>query len=261
MDLASKEHWTKRYALLRDNVKPGWTPNDYNSLVLEKALLRSIRKQNPYRILEIGCGASKWLPYLAKRTKAIVAGIDYSGLGCELARAHLKAEGVSGTIYCLDLFEADPMQVGEYDFVFSLGLVEHFTDLEYTLGSITKFLSSGGTLFTEVPNLRSFHGLLSRIWQPKVMAKHQTTSKTQLIRAYQKVGLSDIEAQHCGLFSFDVVAWGVEPRWPGLERKVMPFIRRTIRLTSSFLRRLEAFDVTIPFFSPFICVTGKSLPN
>jgi 2-polyprenyl-3-methyl-5-hydroxy-6-metoxy-1,4-benzoquinol methylase len=255
-DLASPEHWTKRYEMEQEIIKPGWTPHDYNSLVLEHALLKGISKCNPQRILEIGCGGSTWLPYLAKKTNAIVAGIDYSETGCKLAKMRLEVEEVKGEIYCIDVFKADPTQVGLYDFVFSLGVVEHFQDLDNILATMTRFVRPGGILFTEVPNLRSFHGLLKWVWQPKCLSKHRLLTKTQLERAYKKAGFTEIESKYCGLFSLNMVAWGIEPRWPRIEKATLPYIRRCIRLSDVILRKLKGFDKSIPFFSPFIYVFG-----
>lgn len=148
-DLASPEHWTERYEMRQGTVKPGWAPNDYNSFVLERALLKGISKCSPERILEIGCGGSTWLPYLAKKTNTVVAGIDYSELGCELARMRLEVEEVKGDIYCADMFKADPAQVGLYDFVFSLGVVEHFQDLNNVLATMVKFVKPGGGFYLQ----------------------------------------------------------------------------------------------------------------
>ncbi len=256
-DLASPEHWTERYEMRQGTVKPGWAPNDYNSLVLEHALLKGINKCNPERILEIGCGGSTWLPYLAKKANAVVSGIDYSELGCELARMRLEVEEVKGNIHCVDMFKADPAQVGLNDFVFSLGVVEHFQNLDNVLATMIKFVKPGGILFTEVPNLRSFHGLLKWIWQPEVLAKHRVLTKTQFEIAYQKAGLTEVEGKYCGLFSLNMVAWGIEPRWPRIEKVTLPYIRRCVRLSDAILRRLKGFDKSVPFLSPFIYVIGR----
>jgi SAM-dependent methyltransferase len=255
-DLASPEHWTSRYEMQGRLVEPGWHPADYNSLVIERALFKAMARSKPQTIFEVGCGASTWLPYLAQKTGAAVAGIDYSELGCELARAHLQAEGMTGNIYCADIFTADVVEIGQYDFVFSLGVVEHFTDLAGILGAVARFVRPGGILFTEIPNLRSIHGVLGWMWQPKVLAQHVMHSKKDLVQAYLRLGLQDISAEYQGLFSLGIVAWGVEPRWPGLEKRLLPWIRKSVRASDGLLRKYGRFDTLIPFLSPFIFTVG-----
>jgi SAM-dependent methyltransferase len=257
--LSSPEYWTERYKGA-GTVVGGWSPADYNSLALEHILLKGIKACSPKSILEIGCGGSTWLPYLGKRTGASVAGIDYSELGCQLSRQNLEAERVQGKIFCIDFFDADPLQVGQYDFVYSLGVAEHFVSLETALAAMMRFVRPGGVLFTSIPNLRSFHGLLGKIWQPAVMEKHQIVTKGKLVKAYGSVGLMDIVSNYCGLFSLNIVAWGVEPRFPKIEKICLPFIYRLIGATDVILRRLKGFDKANAFFSPFVYIYGTYIP-
>lgn len=105
--------------------------------------------------------------------------------------------------------------------------------------------------------MRSVHGLLSWIWQPKVLAKHQVVTKTQLETAYKNAGLIEVEGNYCGLFSLNIVAWGVEPRWPRIEKVILPFIHKAVRRSDAILRRLKGFDKSVPFLSPFIYVIGR----
>src|SRR4051794_40483195 len=55
-------------------------------------------------VLEVGCGRSRWLPYLAKEFGFNVSGIDYSPVGCDQAEAILAAAHVNGRIVHADLF-------------------------------------------------------------------------------------------------------------------------------------------------------------
>jgi SAM-dependent methyltransferase len=256
-DLASPEHWTARYEMRGQAVAPGWKPCDYLSRATERILKRGLARKQPASILEVGCGDSTWLPYLAKRTGAQVAGIDYSEVGCRLAKARLDAEGVAGEIYFQDIFSADPAQVGQYDFVYSLGVVEHFADLESILAAISQFTRPGGIVVSEAPNLRSIHGLLSWIWQPAVLARHVLLSKRRLVQAYQNLGFKGIESGYCGVFSLGIVAWGLEPRWPALERRMLPAIRGGVRTTERILSRLGGYEAGTPALAPFLYVIGQ----
>ena len=256
-DLAGREHWNSVYrsgTLGTDR----WFPADYNSVVLERALVGQVEQTNARSVLEVGCGNSSWLSYLAHKTGAAVTGLDYSEAGCMLARQRLSNERVDGKVICGDLFQADVESVGQHDFVFSLGLVEHFGDLVGTLAKLLTFVRPGGTLFTEVPNLKSIHGLLSWLWQPELFAKHRVITKGQLLTAYERLGLQSVSGHHIGMFSLDIVAWEIYPRWPALAPSVAPRVRRVNKWLDALLRRREWFHGSAPL-SPFIYVVGKKL--
>jgi 2-polyprenyl-3-methyl-5-hydroxy-6-metoxy-1,4-benzoquinol methylase len=255
-DLAGQSHWDERYA----RAKPAaadWKPADYDSLALARVLLDTGKRVRPHTILEVGCGDSRWLPYLARELGVESAcGIDYSPVGAELARERLAASGVRGEVHCVDMFHAGAEQVGRYDLVYSLGVVEHFEDTAAAIRAILAFVKPGGTLITEVPNMRSFHGLLSWLYQPAVLRKHKPLTLAQLARAHHGLGLEDIRAVRSGLFSLGIPAWGIEPRFPRLERLVHPVINRCARLTDAVLRRVGVY-AGMPFFAPFLFVVAR----
>jgi 2-polyprenyl-6-hydroxyphenyl methylase/3-demethylubiquinone-9 3-methyltransferase len=254
-DLAGIEHWEMIYHKV-GRIRKGWRPANYDSLTLAHALTSEIKRHEATNILEVGCGNSVWLPYLAQKARVAVAGLDYSQEGCELARQRLSQEEVLGEIFCDDLFHATSERIGQYDFVFSLGLVEHFASSEEVVAKLLEFVKPGGLLFTEVPNLRSIHGLLSWVWQPKLLAMHQLISKEQLLRNYKRLGLRDIHGRYCGLFSLNIVAWELYPRWPMIAPLLLPFIRKIHLLTDVLLCRIKRFEGIQPF-APFLYVVGQ----
>ena len=250
-DLTGRGYWDRIYCRARP-VGRGWHPTDYDAFVLERALMAEIDHCQPKSLLEVGCGNSAWLPYLARNTGASVAGIDYSKPGCELVRQSLKAEGISGHVYNVDFLTASVKEIGRYDFVFSLGVVEHFAELDVVLSHLLAFVNPGGVLWTEVPNLRSIHGLLSWVWNPKVLAKHRLVGKTELVRAYHRLGLTGVRAGYRGLFSFNVVPWVIDPPIPAL----LPMIHRFDRWVDARLSRVNRFWGVQPF-APYICAVGR----
>lgn len=258
-DLAEKDYWDSVYGLGAPAVGGGWTPFTYDALTLEHILLAAIDRCGPDTVLEVGCADSTWLPYLAKKRNFKVSGIDYSEPGCALARARLKAEGVPGTVLCRNLFEADPEEIGRHDLVYSLGVVEHFSDLEDVLARLLEFVKPGGTLLTEVPNLVSVHGLMSWVYQPGQFAKHRLITRTRLDKAYRNLGMERIESAYAGLFSLNVVAWGRHPRFPRVDGYLVPLARKAVRYSDSVLRRLGTHR-GLPGFSPFLYAIGRKPP-
>jgi 2-polyprenyl-3-methyl-5-hydroxy-6-metoxy-1,4-benzoquinol methylase len=256
-DLAEKKHWDALYGPgTAHQVDAGWQPYSYDSLALAKGLLDVIAKHRPASVLEVGCGNSTWLPYLGRQTGVRVCGIDYSEDGCELARQRLRAEGVAGEVRCLDITKADPAEFGRFDMVFSLGLVEHFTDTEAVLRSLIGFVRPGGVLVTEIPNLKSVHGLMAWVWQPDLLRKHKILSRAELEQHSRNAGLQGISGFYQGLFSLTIVAWELYPRWPKFARIGVPVVSLAARLTSRILRATRCYWGSA-WFSPFIFVVGS----
>ena len=257
-DLAGVEHWNAIYKGVRQSSTPSsWHPQSYEDLTIDWALQREIHRANPSSVLEIGCGNSKWLSYLAKTYSVRIAGMDYSPEGCRLARESLEAEDIDGEVYCCDLFDEDSANIGQFDFVFSLGVVEHFDNLEHVLGSMLRFVKPGGFLFTEIPNLASVHGLMSWIWQPDLLAKHCVITRRRLRRVYlENLHMTLVRAYHAGLFSLNIVAWEIQPRWPRVARLLLPGIRQVKMRIGRMLHRTHCFRGFAPL-APYAIVCGR----
>lgn len=256
IDLAGAEHWDGLYEQASPR-ETGWAPSDYGSIALARVLLDEMERTKPTSILEVGCGNSIWLPYIARKTGIRVAGLDYSAAGCELTRRQLMAEGVRGKVFCADLFQTDAAEVGRYDFVYSLGMAEHFTDTVEVLSKLKELVNPGGVLFTEVPNLKSIHGLLSWIWHPELLAKHKILGKRELVRAYSQLGFEGVEAHYIGAFSLDIVAWTTHPRWPHLVPRLVPGITRVRNSLDYRLRRRGKFGGLAPL-APYLYAVGRN---
>ena len=254
--LSQKEHWDSIYDAVDNTNTVEWQPLDYISRCIETVLLRAIRKYEPKSILEIGCGNSFWLPYVAKVSGATIAGIDYSESGCKHARRNLESAGVSGSIFCIDILEDNTDKIGQYDLVYSLGVIEHFSDTENILKKFSEFVKPGGVLLTEVPNLKnSFHGILAWIWQPELLQQHKKIGQSELKECYSNIKFQEINAGYCGLFSLGIVAWECYPRWPRLARLLSPLISYSNQISDRLLLRLKIFRGN-RFFSPIIFALG-----
>lgn len=256
VDYAEQKHWDLIYESSRtsQNLEP-WRPISYPDRVLDYALSTHIEKYKPRTVLEIGCGNSKWLGYLAKRHRVIPAGIDYSPEGCNLAKERLNIEKVEGEIFCFDILDNTIEMEKKYDFIFSLGVIEHFDDTAAILNSFLTHLSPNGVLLTCIPNLRSIHGLLCWIWQPDLLAKHVILTKKQLVKAYQKCELHSIESYYGGIFTLSLIAWDIYPRWPRVAKYLLPAILQ-IRMWINNLMNKIPYYRGISLFSPYIVISG-----
>jgi len=255
-DLAGIQHWNSIYGSVAPlSQTSNWTPQSHDQRALAYALQRAIGTRRVQSILEVGCGNSVWLSYLARLTGAQVVGLDYSPNGCELARHQLASQGIPGRVVCGDLFKATVDEIGQFDLVFSLGLVEHFDNLDAVLTALARFVRPGGILFTEVPNLSSFHGLLARIWHPELLAKHQIVTRRHLAETYPRIGFKAVQSGYAGRFSLDIVAWELYPRWPRLAPKVTPRVRRLQKHVERLMARVRNFEGS-RVFAPYIYVFG-----
>ncbi len=223
-DLAARAYWDAIHD--RAGSSPGryWRPRSYRARTIARTFAPIFREAAPASVLEVGCGNSRWLPYLARTYAVRVAGIDYSEAGAELARKRLRDARVDGEIVTADVFDVGGEDVGQFDLVYSLGVVEHFDSPERILKQMLGLVAPGGVLLTGVPNLASIHGLMMRIYQPKVLARHRPLTKRDLARAYARAGLVDVDCRYRGLFAV-ILSLGVETRWPTVFRVADPVIR------------------------------------
>lgn len=255
-DLAGVKYWDGHYRsdLELEHRRP-FSPTTYDQHVLATHLREAVPEEAG-RILEVGCGGSVWLPYLGRYTGAEACGVDYSELGCRIARRRLADVGVGGQIICADIRSLSPADTGAFDFVFSLGVVEHFEDYAGLVAHLSQFLNPGGVMFTEVPNLRSIHGMLARLWHPSVYERHKTIDLNSLLRAHEDAGLIDIRGFFGGVFSLRLVGWQNEPRSAAFARLLMPFIRLVSGGLDRMLLRMGKTEGSA-WSAPFLMVRGR----
>ena len=139
-------------------------------------------------LIELGCADSLWLPYLARHYEGNCYGVDFSELGCQLAERNLALAGAKGTIICADLFAFAKAQQAAFDFVYSMGLIEHFSTPQAILEEMYSLLKPGGTMLTIMPNLRGMYTPIARVASPKLLATHKVIPPMKLAAALQEVG-------------------------------------------------------------------------
>src|SRR2546425_15922 len=107
------------------------------------------------RVLEVGCGRSPWLPFLAKHLGCGVVGIDIEPHAADLARANLKGAGARGEVVCGDAFARSGSTglCGRLHLGYSLGVLEHYAGVVERLSLLAGYLRTRGRILTTVPNL------------------------------------------------------------------------------------------------------------
>jgi 2-polyprenyl-3-methyl-5-hydroxy-6-metoxy-1,4-benzoquinol methylase len=193
-DKAGEKYWSKVWqnTELPKAINPfSKSPNNYGVRRFHDAFKKVFTQYSSHgkKILEVGCGNSVWLPYFAKEYGLVVSGLDYSEIGCSQSQAILKRENVQGEIFWGDLFNPPDNLIEQFDFVLSMGVVEHFNDTDKTIKALSAFLKIGGVLITTIPNHSSFLGLLQKRLNKPVYDIHIPLDKEQLIAANEQSNL------------------------------------------------------------------------
>lgn len=262
-DKAGKAYWDKNWSLLPPellDLRDRRLRNEINQRFHE--LFAGVLKRGRdvgKRLLEVGCARSIWLPYFALEHGLEVAGLDYSEDGCRQSEAVLAHAGVEGKVVCADMFDPPTALVGAFDYVFTLGVIEHFTDTAGTVSALGRYLRPGGRVITVVPNMQGTTGALQKLLDPDVYDTHVALDPTDLKRAHEAAGL---EVERCSYFvatNYYVVN--------ALRRKGSAFYP-AIRLSSALLGRasmgvwqMERLFGRLPAvraFSPYVvCVARR----
>jgi SAM-dependent methyltransferase len=210
-------------------------------------------------VLELGCGASQWLPYLGLRKKCRVTGLDYEASAVELTVANMRGAGAKGTILHRDAFAAHDNDdlVGRFDLVYSMGLLEHFEDVVTCLGVVARYLRAGGLVLTTVPNLQGPNWALQRFADRRVLEMHVIYDVTRLRRRHEEAGFSTLETGYAGFFDGFLTA--TAPGVPGWRRRLHRALCRASNLAARGWLSIthERIAPEVRWLSPTIYYVGR----
>ncbi len=247
-----EEHWwsTQRPQRLR------WLYRDQDYETVE--LIRRAAAGRTARIIEVGAGGSRLLPYLRWKLGNPVVGADFSLMGCRLLQANLRLQGVGGGVVCENLFKSS--LAGEtFEVVYSAGVIEHFEDLRAAVAAHLRLVKPGGHLLLTVPNLQGMQGRIYRRLAPPLWARHVVFGPEDLARTFRSLGLTGVRSGYLGSFFVHIgrtVQWTGVEAWPRWQRS---FTYWCVRLSSagvSLLCRLSPWRLHTRFLSPAFFATG-----
>ena len=178
--------------------------NHSNYLILRTLLETDLKNK---RILEVGAGDSLWLPYLAtKFPSSQFVGIDYSEWGCSLLFERAVKENANIEVIHEDMFIENSRLHGTFDIAMSFGVVEHFDDLGRVLAAKKKYLKDAGIMFTIIPNMAGFLGLLTRMWNREVYDKHHPHDWISFLQGHNQARLEVVSGGYLGSTNFGVLS-------------------------------------------------------
>ncbi len=190
-NLTSKEYWDSNYrgfTSVADTARLA-LPNPAEHEILQLLIANLNTAQS---VLEIGAGNSSILCHLALRRSVGIryAGLDYSEKGCSSLSAKAIKEKLPIDVICGDMFSMNSVQQQEaYDFVYSLGVAEHFEDLKEVVRAKAALLRPGGVMVTVIPNMAGIIGTITRRLNPEVYDMHIPHELKSLARGHADAGL------------------------------------------------------------------------
>jgi len=211
------------------------------------------------RVLEVGCGRSPWLPFLARNFGCRIVGIDIEPHAARLARANLLGAGASGEIVCGDAFALGrrPDLGGTFDLIYSMGVMEHYGDVVARLSLLSGYLAPGGRILTTVPNLQGINWLMQRLADLRTLRAHVVYDSRDLVRVHERAGYETIAAGYVGFFDGHLTsAAGTSSRFRrGLHRRVC----RTLGRCAEAWVRLAAERAApeMPWTAPHVFYAGR----
>ncbi len=131
-----------------------------NVLKTAEQFLGSVKDKS---VLEVGCGRGATLLEFARRG-ANVVGLDYSEQALDVCRRLESRSGIRGqATFVNGDARKMPFPTESFDFVFSVGLIEHFEDPTEILAEQYRVLRKGGYLLVQVPQKYSLYTALKKI--------------------------------------------------------------------------------------------------
>jgi ubiquinone/menaquinone biosynthesis C-methylase UbiE len=130
-------------------------------------------------LLDIGCGDGDFLSHIYP--DFICEGIDLSNVGIEFCRAR----GIGVTFWVQDIEQAF-CKPERYDYLTSIGSIEHVVDLGKALARCYKILKPGGVFLVLAPN---------ELWKYEDQPQEQTHTDEEWVELFEKAGFECTKQQ------------------------------------------------------------------
>lgn len=128
------------------------------------AACRKFSNLGEARVLEVGCGRGITLLELARRG-AHVVGLDYSSEAISICHEFRKRDlpPFTDAVFVQGDALRLPFAAESFDFVYSIGLIEHFEDPGLLLREQYRVLRPGGTLLVQVPQKYTVYTIIKKM--------------------------------------------------------------------------------------------------
>lgn len=255
MALTDVAHWDAYWARtpLPSQAVRGASPMVDRLLV---ALDASLDVRPGETVLEVGGAPGTYLVHFAGRGVCLQL-LDSSPVGCVKARENLRLLGVVAEVVEADLFR--PPADLHADKVYSLGVVEHFEDLDGVLEAHMALVRPGGRLVVGFPNFGGLYRPLLRWMRPGDL--FDTVASTMHLSNWPET----VGGRHPACRSRADYVGGITPevlQTPGsrrLDRRVGAKLAALVAWAMNRRPLIRLRDVNGPRVSGYALVTYESL--
>jgi len=167
--LTSREYWQKYYN------KTYFEKEQIETICgvyddLWKKFIRHKDNDKGGKIIEVGAFPGRYISYLSKKYRLIPTALDYNN-NIHLIKKSFNAMGVKK----YSLIKEDFLKVTlnkKYDYVYSIGFVEHFINFGKIMENHLKLLGDRGRLLIMIPNKRGLRRLYGYLCDYENLKKH-----------------------------------------------------------------------------------------
>ena len=171
-----KAHWEKNWES-SITPKPLSLLNIFNRDALSLLMKKCGTKPQP-TVIEIGCVPGKYLYHLEQRLSATCHGFDYSETGCKAAVQFLRSQQSQVQIHCQDVLMHPPDPSLRAQLVYSIGVVEHFSDPSGMIRAHLSPLDAGGIALILLPNYSGLNRTIQARLDPDNLKIHNLATMT-----------------------------------------------------------------------------------
>lgn len=194
--LTTSEYWSERHQSVLDSV---FDDRPHNIEYLYPTLDKYLAQLTGARLFEFGCVPGQGLLKVCRRYGLIPSGSDFVA-EVQLVGAVIQKEYPNSKFFRHDLSREDVARLGQYDVVMSLGLIEHFADVEKVLSKHVQTTRPGGLLILSTPNLNWIRSTFWRIVDPQLWRAHnpEATNLRRISKLLESNSCKVLEAGYFG---------------------------------------------------------------
>jgi len=249
--IADKHIWNEGYQKKKDIFfRLGRTRQNaaFREIVkyVDKIVKSYFARPSQMRILELGGGNSDWLSYFGEKYHCELWAVDYSEKGCELLWQRLKRKQLSCKIINKDFYDLNPSDIDKpIDILFSVGLLEHFSNRREIYELALRYLAKGGFFVAVVPNLNKLNLRWCLIVNPSLMNWHLRLRMSDIIRELRSHGFQDVQGAHIGGLRL----------FADSENLFFSITKKSVNLAGEVISRIK--DISSEKISPHFVVSGR----
>lgn len=149
---------------------------DDSSSPYQKEILRVFQRFVPdghgQRALEIGGAPGGYLAFVSRTFGYESSAIDSSEVGCRKLEENFRLLEIPVSVHCRDVLKGDLSDLPRFDFVYSLGLIEHFSDPLDMIRKHVELTKPGGLMLLGLPNFLGISRPILKLTRPEEFSTH-----------------------------------------------------------------------------------------